>query len=114
MSDKNTDDATKKKGDQMKVSIILISIVLLVVILWSAGSEKYQENLNTVKLPDGWSENGSQVSAIVDVIKAYGYKCDKVNGVIGNSYRGFRVTCNDYRYIYDVKDVGGTWVVTVG
>lgn len=56
----------------------------------------------------------SQVSAVQNLIIAYGYKCDDVNFAMRSSWDGsIRVTCNENRYVYEVKDVGGNWTVKV-
>lgn len=56
----------------------------------------------------------SQVKAVQDLIVEYGYRCDSVNfAMISNWDGSIRVTCNDSRYVYEVKDVGGNWTVRV-
>ncbi len=107
----------KKKKEPPKIIVYIVMIIIgFFAIKWCVqlptGEERYQDAINNVRLPDGWSENGDQVRAITNVIKGYGYKCDKINSVVGNSHRGFSVSCNDYRYTYDVKDVGGNWIAT--
>ena len=49
------------------------------------------------------------------LIRAYGYKCDTVdNKPYFSSWDGsVRVVCNNNRYTYELKDVGGRWTVTV-
>lgn len=44
-----------------------------------------------------------------------GYKCDTVyNKPYFSSWDGsVRVVCNNNRYTYELKDVGGRWTVTV-
>ena len=56
----------------------------------------------------------NQVDAVQKLIKVYGYKCDIVNFAMRSNWDGsIRTTCNDNRYVYEVKDVGGTWTVKV-
>ena len=49
------------------------------------------------------------------LIRAYGYKCDTVdNKPYFSSWDGsVTVNCNNWRYKYELKDVGGRWTVTV-
>ncbi len=106
----------KKKKEPPKIIVYIVMIIIgFLVIKWCAqsGEERYQDAINNVRLPDGWSEDGDEVRNIQNIIRAYGYKCDKINSVVGSSYRGFSVNCNDYRYTYDLKDVGGNWTATV-
>lgn len=57
---------------------------------------------------------GEQASTLQALIIAVGYKCDTVNFAMRSSWDGsYRVTCNDNRYVYEVKDVGGNWTVKV-
>lgn len=56
----------------------------------------------------------SQVVAVQKMIKLYGYKCDVVNFAMRSSWSGMiDVSCNNYRYSYDLEDKGGRWVVTI-
>ncbi len=56
----------------------------------------------------------SQVEAVQKMIQLYGYKCDSVDFAQRSSWSGMiDVTCNNYRYSYDLEDKGGTWVVTL-
>ena len=49
------------------------------------------------------------------LIKAHGYKCDTIdNKPSFSSWDGsVKVICNNFRYVYELKDVGGNWTVTV-
>lgn len=56
----------------------------------------------------------SQVEAVQKLIQLYNYRCDSVNFALRSTWDGsIRVTCNENRYVYEVKDVGGTWTVKV-
>lgn len=55
-----------------------------------------------------------QKNAAKKVITISGYKCDQVDSIIQSSWDGsYSVTCNGYRYMYEIKDKGGNWVVTL-
>lgn len=45
-------------------------------------------------------------------INASGYRCDSVSSAMSYG-NGFRVQCNNYRYTYVIKDVGGNWRIFV-
>jgi hypothetical protein len=56
----------------------------------------------------------SQITAVQSLIIVKGYKCDTVNFAMRSNWDGsIRVTCNDNRYVYELKDVGGNWTVKV-
>lgn len=43
-----------------------------------------------------------------------GWKCDTVSAFIPFILsRGFTLTCNRYRYDYEIEDRGGNWVITL-
>lgn len=45
-------------------------------------------------------------------IKLAGYRCDSVSYMGRHVFKvGFRVTCNEDRYAYELNDEGGRWVV---
>jgi predicted nucleic acid-binding Zn-ribbon protein len=45
-------------------------------------------------------------------IKLAGYRCDSISYMSRHAFKvGFRVTCNDDRYAYELNDEGGRWVV---
>ncbi len=67
----------------------------------------------TLNAVDG-NLTGNQVDAVQKLIQAYGYKCDTVNFAMRSNWDGsIKTTCNDNRYVYELKDVGGTWTVKV-
>ncbi len=54
------------------------------------------------------------VDFAVGVIRAAGKTCDTVSGVSSHLTRpGYTVFCNNGRYQYEVKDIGGTWQANV-
>jgi len=56
----------------------------------------------------------TQKGALQGLVKLYGYKCDSVNFALRSNWDGsFSVSCNNNRYSYKIKDVGGRWTVKV-
>lgn len=55
------------------------------------------------------------VLEVQKLIKLYGYKCDTIdNKPSFSSWDGsVKVICNNFKYVYEVKDVGGNWTVKV-
>ncbi len=69
--------------------------------------------VTTLNATDGNLTN-SQVDAVKKLVKLYGYRCDSVNFAMRSSWDGsIRFVCNNNRYVYEVKDVGGNWTVKV-
>ena len=69
-------------------------------------------------LPNGliWVAEGSctssQESAAQSYIIAWGYRCDSVSFCMQSTWDvSIRVTCNNNRYAYRLRDKGGNWVV---
>lgn len=65
------------------------------------------------------TQAGSKVSAEVRyavqaAVKHAGYRCDTLSAVVPHVFvSGYRVTCNDFRYAYSIKDEGGRWTVSL-
>ena len=58
------------------------------------------------------SKEGAQAAA--KLVRAYGYRCDSITAFQPMVFSsGFTLKCNNFRYSYDIKDVGGRWTVTV-
>jgi hypothetical protein len=58
--------------------------------------------------------NSELISAVADVVKAFGYRCDSVSSARPLVWEeGFAIVCNNYRYTYEIRDVGGNWKVFV-
>ena len=56
----------------------------------------------------------NQISVLQNHIKAFGYRCDTVDDIFRSVWDGdFTVNCNDLRYVYEVYDHGGNWLVKV-
>lgn len=69
-----------------------------------------------IKEPDAQIDRVSdeQLVALALVVVQSGYRCDTVSAASRSPFDGsFRVHCNNYRYGYDVEDVGGRWTARV-
>jgi hypothetical protein len=54
------------------------------------------------------------VDFLVSIVRSNGYKCDSVSAWRPwITSRGSTLTCNGFRYSYELADKGGNWVVTV-
>lgn len=52
--------------------------------------------------------------AAAELVKMYGYRCDSIDFFMRSDWDGaFHITCNNNRYSYVIKDVGGNYVVEV-
>lgn len=55
-----------------------------------------------------------KVEALQRVIKHSGYTCYKVEIALMSNWSGnYRVECDNRRYTYEIKEVGGYWQVEV-
>lgn len=70
--------------------------------------------INTLNAETKGGLADSQVEAVQQLIHLYGYRCDSVNYASRSAWDGsIRVTCNESKYVYELKDVGGNWTVKV-
>lgn len=52
--------------------------------------------------------------AAAELVKLYGYRCDSVDFFMRSDWDGnYHLTCNNNRYSYVLKDVGGRVVIEV-
>lgn len=82
----------------MKLKTLLISAIALTTTLTASANNKPSEvDLEAMKL-----------------IKAYGYRCDTYSDSVFKEWsQEYSIHCNNYRYHYIIKDVGGRYVVEV-
>ena len=82
----------------MKLKALLISAIALTTTLTASANKKPSE---------------ADIQAM-NLIKAYGYTCDTYSDSALNSWsQEYSIHCNNYRYHYIIKDVGGNYVVEV-
>jgi len=55
-----------------------------------------------------------RINMVVNMVRAAGYRCDSISALspLLSTHVGFNVYCNEYRYRYNVSDMGGHYVVT--
>ncbi len=46
-------------------------------------------------------------------IAASGYSCKSIDSIIPLRNGDYRVVCNDWKYVYIIKDKGGNYIVTL-
>lgn len=97
------------------ISVIVVGAITLLNITTKTESKRTPVNVATPKhVSSDISVTRAQADAIVKLIRAYGYSCSSLSSALQSSYDGsFSVTCNNWKYRYDIEDVGGNWVVTV-
>ncbi len=91
----------------------------------SYPSKQTQSSAKIKRLNNPWLESGALVSDhvtsnptlinnSVTLIQKNGYRCDSVSSIMEMTFSaGLDVSCNGYRYSYEIKDVGGKWQVSV-
>ena len=53
-------------------------------------------------------------NTLVSIVKANDYRCDTISSIAPFVFSaGYKFSCNQYRYEYDIADKGGRWIVTV-
>lgn len=65
---------------------------------------------------DDWSRSHAQTlsNEASKLIRANRYRCDSVSAINRWLFSaGFTVSCNGFRYQYDIEDKGGRWTVTL-
>lgn len=88
----------------MRASILVLGLLSLGVI----GAEK------PIERGSEYVDNQEAAQAAVQVVEYFGYRCDSISsfhkGVFSDD---FTLKCNNFRYVYTIKDKGGRWVVDV-
>lgn len=90
--------------------VLFSGAIFSVIVLGLSG------NLPPPPPPESRIRIDSEVlSTAVKLIQLHGWKCDTVDAALPFIFfgRGFTVTCNGYRYTYEIEDVGGKWEVNV-
>lgn len=111
---------TSVKSEKMSIGNIIF-IVIVVLLVAKCATNKDNSSTNTSQKESNPNHVSSDISVtqnqaetIVKLIQAYGYTCNTLSSAFQSSYDGsYTVTCNNWRYSYEIEDVGGNWVVTV-
>lgn len=60
------------------------------------------------------SLTADQALILAQVVKQYGYVCSSISAASKSPWSGdFKLVCNNWNYVYHIKDVGGRIVVEV-
>lgn len=63
---------------------------------------------------DNSKDSIEMIEQLVDMVRSSGYVCDSVSGARPMIWTpGYVLTCNRFRYTYDIEDKGGTPIVIV-
>ena len=88
---------------------LFVGVLALTVfaLAWAYGSFQGTTSSSPPRQITPDQRNAAQVA-----IRFAGYRCDSLNYMGHLPFKhGFRVTCNDDRYAYEIVDEGGRWVV---
>jgi len=98
-----------------KVFMVIAALVLVKCSMMdNAANDKTESKPSVNHVSKDVSVTKTQADAIVKLLRAYGYSCSSLSSALQSSYDGsFSVTCNNWKYRYDIEDVGGNLVVTV-
>lgn len=116
-SDKVDDTAKDEKMSAGNVIAMVVAALFLVKCSLSdkeAANESSTNQSNANHVSRDISVTQTQADALIQLIRASGYSCGSLSSALQSSYDGsFSVTCNNWKYRYDVEDIGGNWRVTV-
>jgi len=99
-------------GKSISVMIIAFAIWLMAMIGLSYAAVIVEPG---AQLSDGF-EKPKFLAAVQTLVKLNGYRCDSISAAIEyvfSSADGLTLTCNHYKYSYDITDRGGRWEVKV-
>lgn len=52
--------------------------------------------------------------ALAGLVKEKGYACDSIAAASPFAFsEGFNLSCNRFRYKYEIENKGGNWIVTI-
>ena len=108
----------------MKHALPSLTVFLAVAFLLLTPSQVYALDYSLEKnfsCTSDISDCEGIVEPLVGLIRSKGWRCDTVRKINSGVTRpgqwipslGFTVYCNGYRYVYEVKDHGVRWMVTV-
>ena len=102
------------------IKVWLLGLVVIFTATFAKASEE-AEALNLIKSIKIENDaelskkvNRQQAKALGAMIVANGYRCNSITSVFPFiRSEGYTVRCNNYRYTYEIADIGGNWEVTV-
>lgn len=116
---------SKGTSSSQGIAIIVICLVVLGALMFGTGSgksntgkmpiEEKKAALEQVgvpfedisRIPDALAKKPASIPLMVSAIQIVGNKCDSISSIKTDYDEGLKVECNEGRYEYQFKDVGG-------
>lgn len=90
-------------------TLLLATAITLASFSTVAATKVPYDNSAIVK-----KERKPKAQAAAAIVKIYGYRCDTISAFQPMVFSdGYTISCNRFRYTYELEDKGGRWVVTV-
>jgi|GEM_PF-3728183 len=115
-TESSRDAPIDKKGAVTIFTVFIIAFALSAIFIEKDNkpTKKVETKVNPEYVSNDVQVTKAQADAIQSLIRAYGYTCSSFSSVTWLSYSSvYAVHCNNWRYSYELEDVGGNWVVTV-
>lgn len=106
-------DHDKKRPILKWVGVMLCFTVLWVFLIINSTSNDKKSTRKTPSKPI-YTDSSDFKNTTKALIVASGYSCSSIDHISEHNFSyGYSVTCNNYRYSYEIVDRGGNWVVSV-
>jgi hypothetical protein len=113
-------EAIMQKALIAKLAILasgLMAIILPALTIICVATNSHAQSSSTPVEPGAQISKNitrAQTNAMADFIRLNGYRCDSISGAVNFlTSAGFRFVCNQNRYVYELEDRGGNWVITL-
>lgn len=108
----------RKEATLMNRSALIAAPIIIGLAIFGSLDKKEDTSKERQANPSHISEDvqvtEAQADAIKKIIRANGYSCNTLSSASWFSYSSkYSVYCNNWRYSYEIDDVGGNWVVSV-
>ena len=91
-------------------------VILLVLAMASPTANAVKIESNAV-ISDSIKNSGKEaelINALVGLVRHRGYACSSVSAALPFIFGGgYTLRCNNNRYSYEIRDIGGNWRVFV-
>jgi hypothetical protein len=112
--DNNGEVVLKEESDNSSLFDTLKKSIIFWILIFAAIGSLLSSQKDNSKSNEQPIISKEQKIASKKLIAAFGYKCDKIDSIIQSSWDGnYSVACNGYLYMYEIKDKGGNWIVTL-